>query len=253
MTIFSNYYYHNSIENFITAFGALFSGIKVRRLKDDKREQEIVVPIEYGPRSKWLELVTQRPDQTTPNLKVVLPRMSFEITDYKYDAERKVGYKGFYTKGVTDDGTSKVFNPVPYTLSVRLSSLTKDESSALQIVEQILPFFSPTLNLSIEMLPQFKLKKEVPITLLSVSVSDNYDGSVNDQRQVIQTFEFNAKLDLFGPVIPRNSIIKNTQANIGDPDTRTKFRLNDQIVDPIEANSDDTYVINEEWYDLPKE
>ena len=256
MALFSNHYYHKSVENFILAFGAFFSDMKVQRYDTNgKRIQELKVPIEYGPRNKWLERITTQSDPANdPKVKMILPRLAYEITDYRYDSERRVGYKGYYTKGLLPSGDYvKVFNPVPYTLSVKLTSICKDNQTSLQILEQILPYFSPSITLSMVMLPQFNLKKDIPITLNNVSIEDTYEGSREEQRVVTQTFDFTAKLDLFGPVDTKSGLIKNTLASVGNFDPNYSNLMNDQIVDPFTANQEDDHVINEEWYDLPKE
>ena len=255
MALFSTHYYHHSIEQVISAFGAFFSDMRVKKFNaDGTTAQEIHVPIAYGPRNKWLERITAQPDPATgPNVETTMPRLAYEITDYRYDSTRKVGYKGYYTKGVLpNEQYTKVFNPVPYTLNIQLVSFCKDNNTSYQILEQVLPYFSPNVNMSVLMLPEFNLFKDINLTLNSVQTEDTYEGSPDQNRVVMNTFEFNAKIDLFGPVLNKAGIIKNTLAAVGNYDPNYPQQMNDQKVNPLTANQTDTYSITEDWYNLPK-
>lgn len=254
MTVFSNTpYYHKSIEALITAFGSFFTGINVTRANaDGTTAQTIIVPIGYGPRNKWLERIHAQPDPASgPNVQVTMPRLSYEITDYKYDSSRKIGYKGAYNNATTDAGyPTRIFNPVPYDISFQLASFTKDQGMALQILEQILPYFAPSITLSVNVLPEFNMMKDIPIVLKSVNVDDTYEGGTDSLRTVIQTFEFVAKIDLFGPIDTKRGVIKTTLVDIGGMDPQADWERNTQAVNPAEANKEDTYTINEQWDNL---
>lgn len=233
MSVFSeNPYYHETIKRFIVAFGSFFSGITLETCKDGTTVQSIRVPIKYGPKNKWLELLNQRPDHEAVGVQVTLPRLSFEIIDYKYDAARKIGTAGNRVVGRLDGGGgAKVFNPVPYDLSVTMYSYTKDQDDALKILEQVLPYFAPHVNIEVDILPQFNMRKSIPIVLNNVEVSDNYEGSTDSLRTVLQTFNFTAKLDLFGPLYTSRKIIEHVDVNFFDDPEMTK------LVAKIEADA----------------
>lgn len=241
-------FYHETIRRLIISFGQLFQNMQLQKYDATGQKQQVIqIPCEYGPKNKWLNLIKERPDYNQ-GVETVLPRMSYEITDYRYDASRKIGAKGSYTVGTLGDARAKLFNPVPWDVYINLYSMCKDQNTSLQILEQILPYFAPSLTVSIEILPEFKLRKDIPIVLSGVNVEDSYEGSPEDQRVVIQTFTFVAQLDLFGPVNPRHAIIKHAQANVG-----TNFEMNvtdttyKADVNPETANKTDTYIVDESW------
>lgn len=241
----SNPYYHATIRNFIVAFGQLFSGIiLVNKNSTGKTEQKIKVPIAYGPKNKWLDLLKERPAPEKGALKTTLPRLAFEITDYRYDAARKIGTQGNSVTGTLGGRGAKLFNPVPYDITVQLYSLTKDQDDSLKILEQILPYFAPHMNLTFEVLPQFNLKKTVPLVLETVQVTDTYDGSPEEQRTVVQTFTFIAKLDLFGPIYT-GDVIKTSSVDITFNEGEANIESLSFAVNPQSATKDDTYTIIE--------
>jgi hypothetical protein len=115
-------------------------------------------------------------------------------------------------KSGTGTNQPTVYTPVPYTLDISLYILTKTQEDGLQIIEQILPTFTPDYTLTINAIPNMGIASDVPIILNSVQVQDEYDGSFQDRRFVTHTLNFEMKLNLYGPVSDRNVI---TQVNAG--------------------------------------
>lgn len=233
--------YHGMIRKVIVAFGRLFSDIKITR--EDKSggvDQTILVPIAYAPKEKWIVRIEQDPD-LTGHTYTTLPRISFEITGYSYDPSRKINrmnkincYKS------SEDAKSSMFAPVPYNIDISLYILTKTQEDALQIVEQILPTFTPEYTLSIQAIPEMNVIQDIPIILDSVSVSDEYDGDFQTRRFVTHTLNFTIKTNIYGPVSTQE-IIKDVTANIG---TRN---INDiQVTFNAYANSIGG-TVNESW------
>lgn len=241
----NNVFYHGIIRKTIVAFGNLFSSIYIDRRQGDSVAgpvtQRLQVPIAYAPKEKWIVRLEQDPSLEN-NTYTTLPRLSFEITGYNYDSSRKVGKMN---KVLCNDGTSStsVFAPVPYNISISLYVLTKTQEDAMQIIEQILPTFAPEYTVAINALPQMNIIQDVPITLDSVSVSDEYDGDFETRRFVTHTLTFTLKLNLFGPV-RNNKPIYTTNVNVGlteDLGTTSRYTA---VGDP------ETYtVISESWTD----
>lgn len=241
----SNPYYHATIRNFIIAFGSLFSGMTItNKSATGKREQVIKVPIAYGPKHKWLDRLKEQPKPEKGGVGSTLPRLAFEITDYKYDAARKIGTQGNSVTGRIGTMGAKVFNPVPYDVTIQLYSLAKDNDDSLKILEQILPYFAPHIDLSFVILPQFNLKKTVPVVLETVSVTDTYDGLTDEFRAVTQTFTFTAKLDLFGP-IHTGGVIKTSTVDIAINEGEAAIETLSFAVNPQSANREDPHTIDE--------
>jgi hypothetical protein len=241
----NNVFYHGIIRKSIVTFGKLFSDIYIDRRQGNSVTGDVIqrlqVPLTYAPKEKWLVRIEQDPNLDNHTY-VSLPRMSFEITGYSYDAQRKLG-KMQKISCIKEDGSTDIFSPVPYNLDVSLYVLTKTQEDALQIIEQILPTFGPEYTLAIKAVPEMNIIQDIPISLNSISVSDEYDGDFQSRRFVTHTLTFTLKLNLYGNV-NSNKRIHQVEANIG----QNEFTGTQQV---FVANGDPTTydVVNEEWID----
>ncbi len=238
-----NTYYHGLIRRTIVAFGRLFSDIKIPRYDNSGTLiQTVAVPISYAPKEKWVVRIESDPNLTQHKY-TVLPRLSFEITGYAYDSLRKVGRMQKLVC-VQNDGETRneVFSPVPYNLDITLYALTKNTEDGLAIVEQILPTFTPEYTLAINAVDDMNIIQDVPIILNSVTVQDDYDGDFNTRRFVTHTFNFTAKMNLFGNV-GSQGIINDVTANINQDGTNTFRRYNATQATPVDE-------IDENWSDV---
>lgn len=197
-----NPFYHGVIRKSIVAFGSLFSNIKIERKQTDSVNgttiQTLKIPIAYAPKEKWLVRVEQDPTLTNHTY-TTLPRISFEITGMSYDTSRKLNRLNQITCYQTGAMTS-TRTPIPYNIELSLYVLTKTQEDALQIIEQILPYFNPEYNLSVKLAEDVNVVSDVPVVLNSVSVQDDYDGDFQTRRFVTYTLSFTMKVNLFGPV-----------------------------------------------------
>ena len=189
------YFYNEILRRTIIGFGTLFNSIEIQQ-----EGSSIRIPLAYGPTQKFLARIEQSPDLNKP-MAITLPRMSFEFTGLTYDPSRKVSTTQTFVAKDKDDGTEtkKTFMPVPYNMQFELSIFTKLNDDALQIVEQILPYFQPSYNLTIELVDQIREKRDVPIVLESVTMQDDYEGDFSTRRVLYYTLRFTAKTYLFGP------------------------------------------------------
>ena len=214
----NNVYYHGIIRKSIVAFGRLFSDIYIDRKQGDSVSgttiQRLQIPLAYAPKEKWLVRLEQ--DPTLENHTYVsLPRMSFEILGYNYDPARKVNRMQQIKCGDATGSVATMYTPVPYNIDMSLYILTKTQEDGLQIIEQILPTFTPEYTLTINAVPDMNVKLDVPIILNSVAVNDEYDGDFQTRRFVTHTLNFQMKINLFGPITDRN-VIDTVNANIGN-------------------------------------
>ena len=155
----------------------------------------------YGPIQKFLARLEQAPELSQAT-QISLPRKSFEFTGLTYDPSRKVSTTQQITVKDPDSGTDtkKVYTPVPYNMQFELGIMCKLNDDALQLVEQILPYFQPQYNLTINLLSSINEKKDVPIILENVTMQDDYEGDYTSRRVLLYTLRFTAKTYLFGPV-----------------------------------------------------
>ena len=190
------YFYNEILRRTIISFGTLFNNITI-----EQDNSVLKVPLAYGPTQKFLARIEQSPDLNKPTA-ITLPRMSFEFTGLTYDATRKVTTTQQFSVKDPSDGTEvkKAFMPVPYNMQFELSVMTKLNDDALQIVEQILPFFQPAYNLTVELVESIKEKRDIPVVLENITMEDDYEGDFTKRRVLLYTLRFTAKTYLFGPV-----------------------------------------------------
>ena len=209
------YYYHSIFRKSIVAFGTIFNNIVIKRKSGATQLETLKVPIKYGPTQKYLAMIEAEPDPRRSTTQMTLPRMSFEIKGLNYDGSRKAVPTQF-AKTSPASGTDKSgkpvqysqFLPVPYNLEVEMSIIAKNQDDGLQILEQILPNFHPSLNVSIEVIEETKEERDIAIVLNNVGYLDDYEGDFSQRRTLIWTLSFTVKTYLFGPVNAQRDIRK---------------------------------------------
>ena len=210
------YFYNEILRKTIIAFGTLFNNVTIKHFDGaDSVTNVIKVPLAYGPTQKFLARLDQSPD-LNKSTAITLPRMSFEFTGLTYDPSRKITTTQQIVVKDPNDGkdAKKTYMPVPYNMQFELSIMTKLNDDMLQIVEQVLPYFQPAYNLTIELVEQIKEKKDIPIVLENITMQDDYDGDFTSRRVLLYTLRFTAKTYLFGPVTSASKdIIKKATVN----------------------------------------
>lgn len=263
MSLYKTHFYHGLIKKYHSAFGAVFNGIDVVRYKPDTITGEQVeasrqtVPCEYSPKEKWVQRIMSEPDDLTRQPATTVPRIAYEMKDMTYAPERKLGTRNYFafTNPNTTDTKLRIMQPVPWDFVYEVSVLAKTQEDMLQIVEQIIPFFTPDLTFTLRGIKNPNIEYDIPISLMSVMPSDTYDGRFDDRRIIVWTFQFVLKGYLFGPV-REGKIIKEIHVDIMDYDQLKKSPLTrNYLIDigmvpylngnPIETiSADDPWTVN---------
>ena len=244
-------FYHETMRKVIISFGTLFNNINlVRKNNSGIVTQTMKVPLAYGPKQKWLTRLDADASLDT-KVAITLPRLGFEIQNLSYDPTRKLNrvQKFKKVKSSSDDANKldSQFMPVPYNLDIELYAMAKNSDDALQIVEQILPFFQPDYTLTINDMADMGIKRDVPIILNDVSYEDSYQGDFESRRAIIYTLGFTSKFYLYGPVTSAK-VIKTVQvdqyANLQDQAPKREQRYT-VAPNPATADADDDFGFNE--------
>jgi len=215
------YFYNEILRRTIISFGTLFNGITVKQT-----DSTIRVPLAYGPTQKFLARLEQAPD-LNKSTAITLPRMSFEFTGLTYDPSRKVTTTQQYTVKDPTDGkeSKKTYMPVPYNMQFELAIMCKLNDDALQIVEQIIPYFQPAYNVTVTLVESIKEKRDIPIVLENITMQDDYEGDFTSRRVLLYTLRFTAKTYLFGPVTSATKdIIKRVKTTYISGDSKSVAR-----------------------------
>jgi T4-like virus Myoviridae tail sheath stabiliser len=243
--MFGQYFYHSHLRKAVAVFGTLFNNINVQR-KDTSGSSvnNVKVPLSYGPKQKFLARLFEEPDLNAPEVALRLPRMSFEITSLQYDTSVKLNKMNTVAKP-NAFGQSTIRNPVPYILNFELSVYAKNQDDALQIVEQILPYFNPEYTVTIKEIPSLDISRDIPIVLQSVGYTDDYEGDFSTRRVLIYTLDFTMKVFFYGPINPDQGVIKDVTVNTRDLDGNDILQSVRTMVTPLSAQKDGTYTITE--------
>jgi hypothetical protein len=242
------YYYHEIIRKTIVAFGTMFNDIHVKHDNSSGGTlSDMKVPLAYAPIQKFLARIEQQSDLNKP-VQITLPRMSFEMMGINYDSSRKTSVTSTF-KATDGSNVKKVYMPVPYNINFELNILSKLNEDALQIIEQILPYFQPSFNVTVNLISSIGEKKDIPVVLNSISLQDDYEGDYSTRRALIYTLQFTAKTYLFGPVAEStDGLIRKVIVDQHDGvDTQTAKRSVRYTVtpDPIDAEPNDDFGFSE--------
>lgn len=241
------YYYNEIFRKTVIAFGTLFNNIEIRR-KSGSAEEWMKVPLAYGPKQKFLARLRQVGDLTEKDaVQITLPRIAFELSGFLYDPARKVSPTQVI-RSVDNEGIKKAYMPIPYNVDFEVSIIAKNQDDGLQIIEQILPFFQPTLNITVTLNQELGEKKDFPVTLNSVSYEDDYEGDYLTRRTLIYTLSFTVKTYLYGPVTSADGeTIKKVIVDYATDSVPTAAREVRYTAepDPLNADPDDDFGFNE--------
>lgn len=245
------YFYHEIIRRTIVSFGTLFNNIHIQHRDNDGNViDDIKVPLAYAPMQKFLAKIQQQADLSKP-VAITLPRMSFEMTGINYDPTRKTTATKTF-KAVTTDGNNnirQVYLPVPYNINFQLALYAKLNDDALQVTEQILPFFQPSFNLTVDLVSSIGEKKDIPIVLNGISMQDDYEGDFSSRRSLIYTFDFTAKTYLFGPIADSSDgLIRKVQVDMYTNTDQTIAKREQRytaVPDPLDADPSDDFGFSE--------
>ena len=216
MAMFGHNYYHGTIRRYIIMMGNIFNDITVERYDSSgNRIQLIQVPISYAPKQRTIERVLRDPDFGR-DVSTVVPRLGFEMTGISYAPQRKLNSAHKIVRGMDTGGTDFdfVYTPVPYDINFSLYALIKNAEDGSQIVEQIVPFFTPDWTVTMKLLPELSVNMDIPIELTGVSQSDEYEGDYESKRVITWQFDFIVKGYLFGP-LQKYKYITDAEVSLG--------------------------------------
>jgi len=220
-------YYHGILRKYVVMFGNMFNDIDIVRYNSaGSAEKTIRVPIAYGPKEKFLVRL-----RTDPNLDrdvaIQLPRLSFEITNIAYAPNRGLN-KLVRNVGISTDlnRVKNSFSPTPYDISFSLYGMFAHQEDAVQVVEQILPFFRPEWTHTLNLVPEIGDTYDIPTVLNDLGIEDTYEADFQTRRAIIYTFNFTVKGYLFGPttnkgVIKRATVDLSANSIVGVPNNVT--------------------------------
>lgn len=219
MAALDNYFYHKSIRTYTAAFGTIFNNIKISR-----GAKLIKVPLSYSSRQRFD--MEQKYETDDVHYKVKFPRIGFVLVDWQRDTERLQNkHNNIYQnvdKTATTTPINKQLNRVPYKFMYQVTVGTKNLDDTFQIVEQIAAWFNPSLNIQISENPDLGMETSINVKLVSSSLTDDYQGAMEDEKVLLSTFDFEVEGFLYMPSSDQG-VIQKVCINYYDLDTSLKF------------------------------
>jgi len=222
-----SYYNNESLRKLVVGFGNLFNDMYVGKYNDDgELIEKDRVPLTYGPKEKFIRRIKEVSTiSDVTRSRITLPRMGFEMLGMSYDPTRKANKLRRTRSGdVNDNGTANMaYAEVPYLVNFGLYTFTRNIDENLQLVEQILPYFSPEFIISVNF-NDLNKKVNVPIVLTSTGISEIYEGDFSETRSITTTFSFIAKTYVYGKTTEEQVITDTDIRMFEDTDTNDSTR-----------------------------
>ena len=197
------YFYNQTLRKLTLAFGGLFDEIYISKDTSDGKIERTRVPLTYSGKEKFIRRINEA-SSISSNVKIetLLPKMAFEMTTLQYDPTRKINkinkkFKSSLVNGETY--TQQAYSEVPYNVQFSLYCFTRTVDDNLQIMEQILPYFSPEFIVTLKM-NEVDTNVDVPIILNTTNMTEQYEGDMTTRRSVVSSFSFTAKAHIFSRV-----------------------------------------------------
>ena len=218
--MFGDWYYNQHVRRSVAVFGSLFDDINiVRKNAAGEVMSQIKVPLSYGPKRSFIDRITQMEDGEAyeRQIAIKLPRLSFEILSMNYDAARQLPLTNKKVRVANETTSQSIYAPIPYNIQFQLNLYAKTQDDALQIVEQILPYFAPHYTVTVTPLADFPdILEDQQIRLTGLTPSDDYEGALDQRRTIIYNLDFEMKINLYKKLGAPSSIIKIADVDIFD-------------------------------------
>lgn len=223
----AGFYYNKSFRKYIAMMMDMFSNLKIeRQLTDDQGKitdyKYIRVPVTYASKEQFIaRLYSRDTDDQAARIQTVLPRISLNMVDIVYDANRKTSITNRRSKQVThnnDQALAQQYNAVPYDMIFEMGIYTRYQDDIFQIVEQILPYFQPNFETKIIELNENDIQindRKITVVIESIAPSEDSENQSGSLRHVEWTIQFRMKGWLYPPVNIDSGIIRTIYLNFG--------------------------------------
>lgn len=242
------HFYNRTIRKVVVAFGTLFNDIQVVRYNSNNTPREIFkVPLSYGAKEKYMTRLAADPN-LRKSVATIVPRISFDMTGMSYDSSRKQisTLRNFSANSSTSLNAQYV--PVPYDFNFSLSIYVRNTEDGTQILEQILPFFTPDFTVTVDFIQPMNQKYDMPIILNSVTPTTDYEGDMMSTRLITWDLDFTAKGYIW-PAVRTGKVIRQANTNIYLEANNTTYNVVTQFVttpNPEDALPDDEFGFSEQ-------
>jgi len=217
MGILEQHFYHGTISKYIRVFGTVFDNIRIKR----GNNTYIEVPIAWASGQKYNIRNEQNPDPDLVRFRQIHPRMSYEITNVVRDLTR-VKNKLHRISATSIDGSVTQYMRVPYIFNFRLDMVVQYKDDIYQILEQILVYFNPSIQIIVKDNQDLDGQTAITLTLDDQTLEDTFEGAFTEKRSITASLNFSLEGFLYMPTSETEEI-RTITINYLDYDTEELF------------------------------
>lgn len=212
------------IKKHVIAFGSLFGSVYTMTERNGQTEKRRV-PISFGPKEKFIQLIIEESGITDKtHIQMDLPRMGFELINIQYDPQRRLNKLKKKTK-IINNIRNQAYSESPYNFTFALYVFSRSMQHNLQVIEQIVPYFTPDFTVTMNMNELYQ-RVDIPIILMDVDINEEYEGAFDQRRSIVSVLQFNMKGYIYSPIKRIGSaIIETSDINLYDGLTGNQFIL----------------------------
>lgn len=230
---------HNTIANTTIAVGAIFDNLKITRTDSQSNTTTIAVPLKYQRKEYWYQKLVDNQKESSVTFQQSMPRIMYNLKSVARDTTKVVNRQNKLS--VTDqdvNGTRKwTFVPVPYDLFYEVNIVTKYYQEGAQILEQILPYFNPTINMKVTEVNAINAVNDVQVSLSGdPELEDNILDGLIEATYVVWTIQVKASTNFYQEV-KEQKVIRHVIVDIDNYNTMTD--LETIYVDAVDGEYED--------------
>tara|TARA_Y100001937_G_scaffold128600_1_gene206143 strand:+ start:1383 stop:2744 length:1362 start_codon:yes stop_codon:yes gene_type:complete len=222
------YWYDEQIRRYILQFIRIFHAFKVEEGSRDGADKKYnTVPIRYADPSRMVSHILRQNSEnvinSTPFIGVSIQSLQIArdrtqdpfFTDTKSITERKFNNDTqSYESTQGNQYTINRYMPVPYNLTMQVDIWTPNTDTKLQLMEQILVLFNPTIQLQQNSNP-FDWTQIVEVELMDIQFTNRSIPAGVDEQIDVSTLTFQLPIWINPPAkVKRQSIIHEIHSNI---------------------------------------
>ncbi len=209
-----NYFHFNIFRKTTIQFLNIFNNIKIAKYNSNGSVKSYYkVPLKYAPKQKFFYWLYERKHE------VRLPVMAGFITDVSPAINERGTNKNIILKSC--DGKSIHKNLIPITINYQLSISSLYLSEIDQIIEQILPYFSPYVITQIN-IPELNNSFDCKVILDNISPEEDVEIPEDNYRTINWNLDFTVHSYILQPM-SESKYIETININFKDNDNNNLY------------------------------
>jgi len=201
------YYYYKVIRKTILQFLDIINEVQIARYREQAGviggvtlEGLYTVPLKFGPKQKTWYWINERKDDE------MLPMLSATLQGVEYASDRQGSKVGMIckSKDISTGTIERFLNPIPYNFNFQVTIWSLHIVDIDQILEQILPFFTPFVQIRVAV-PELGVTLDERVLFNNANPDEVTWEMSDEERRILKwTLDFTVQGYLFQPLMPQD-------------------------------------------------